>query len=73
MLHHADRGRAPEGYAGPEQFPPLFQFFDQTGSGPPEKVFNEFWKPSRGRLGARRGRKLLDDQKAVDLSLQLGV
>src|SRR5258706_227849 len=21
------------------------------GSGPPEKVFNEFWKPSRGRLG----------------------
>src|SRR5215471_11716604 len=43
------------------------------GSGPPEKVFNELWKPSRGRLGARRGRKLLDDHKAVDLSLQVGV
>jgi hypothetical protein len=42
-------------------------------SGPPEKVFNEFWKPSRGRLGPRRGRKLLDDHKAVDLSLQVGV
>jgi hypothetical protein len=27
-------------------------------SGPPEKVFNEFWKPSRGCLGARRGRKV---------------
>ena len=43
------------------------------GSGPPEKVSNEFRKPSRGRLGARRGRKLLDDHKAVDLSLQVGV
>src|SRR5499433_2314499 len=43
------------------------------GSGPPEKVFNEAWKPSRGRLGARRGRKVLDDHKAVDLSLQVGV
>jgi hypothetical protein len=43
------------------------------GSGPPEKVFNEFWKPSRGRLGPRRGRKLLDDHKAVDLSLQVDV
>jgi hypothetical protein len=32
------------------------------GSGPSEKVFNEFWKPSRGRLGPRRGRKLLDDR-----------
>jgi hypothetical protein len=39
------------------------------GSGSPEKVFNEFWKPSRGRLGARRGRKVLDDHKAVDFSL----
>src|SRR5215472_1072021 len=45
----------------------------RRGSGPPEKVFNELWKPSRGRLGARRGRKLLDDHKAVDLSLQVGV
>ena len=44
----------------------------EGGSGPPEKVFNEFWKPSRGRLGARRGRKLLDDDKAVDFSLQAG-
>ena len=35
--------------------------------------FNEFWKPSRGRLGPRRGRKLLDDHKAVDFSLQVGV
>src|SRR5215831_1998109 len=43
------------------------------GSGPPEKVFNELWKPSRGRLGARRGCKVLDDHKAVDLSLQVGV
>jgi hypothetical protein len=43
------------------------------GSGPPEKVFNEFWKPSRGRLGAWRGRKVLDDHKAVDLSLQVDV
>src|SRR5262252_7260264 len=43
------------------------------GSGPPEKVSNEFRKPSRGRLGARRGRKLLDDYKAVDPSLQVGV
>jgi hypothetical protein len=42
------------------------------GSGPPEKVFNEFWNPSRGRLGARRGRKVLDDHKAVDFSLQVG-
>ena len=42
------------------------------GSGPPEKVFNEFWKPSRGRLGPWRGRKLLDDHKAVDFSLQVG-
>jgi hypothetical protein len=41
------------------------------GSGPPEKVFNEFWKPSRGRLGPRRGRKLLDDHKAVNFSLQV--
>src|SRR5215813_7845841 len=41
------------------------------GSGPPEKVFNELWKPSRGRLGARRGCKVLDDHKAVDLSLQV--
>jgi len=45
----------------------------RQGSGPPEKVFNEFWKPSRGRLGARRGRKVLDDHKAVDFSLQIGV
>ena len=45
----------------------------RRGSGPPEKVFNELWKPSRGRLGARRGRKVLDDHKAVDLSLQVGV
>src|SRR6516165_1600463 len=45
----------------------------RRGSGPPEKVFNELWKPSRGRLGARRGCKLLDDHKAVDLSLQVGV
>ena len=43
------------------------------GSGPPEKVFNELWKPSRGRLGARRDCKVLDDHKAVDLSLQVGV
>ena len=43
------------------------------GSGPPEKVFNEFWKPSRGRLGARRGRKVLDDRQVVDFSLQVGV
>jgi len=42
------------------------------GSGPSEKVFNEFWKPFRGRLGPRRGRKLLDDHKAVDFSLQVG-
>src|SRR4029077_6816491 len=41
------------------------------GSGPSEKVFNEFWKPSRGRLGPRRGRKLLDDHKAVDLLSQI--
>jgi hypothetical protein len=41
------------------------------GSGPLEKVFNEFWKPSRGGLGPRRGRKLLDDHKAVDFSLQV--
>jgi hypothetical protein len=41
----------------------------RRGSGSPEKVFNEFWKPSRGRLGARRGRKVLDDHKAVDFSL----
>ena len=46
--------------------------FAEGGSGPPEKVFNEFWKPSRGRLGPRRGRKLLDDHKAVDFSLQVG-
>ena len=26
----------------------------RRGSGPPEKVFNEFGKPSRGRLGARK-------------------
>ena len=45
----------------------------EEGSGPPEKVFNEFWKPSRGRLGVRRGRKVLDNHKAVDLSLQVGV
>src|SRR5262249_15207213 len=45
----------------------------EGGSGPPEKVFHEFWKPSRGRLGARRGRKLLDDHKAVDFSFQVGV
>jgi hypothetical protein len=43
------------------------------GSGPPEKVFNELWNPSRGRLGARRDCKMLDDHKAVDLSLQVGV
>src|SRR5215467_10830140 len=43
------------------------------GSGPPEKVFNELWNPSRGCLGARRGRKVLDDHKAVDLSPQVGV
>jgi hypothetical protein len=41
----------------------------RRGSGSPEKVFNEFWKPSRGRLGARRDRKVLDDHKAVDFSL----
>src|SRR5262245_40603486 len=45
----------------------------RRGSGPPEKVFNELWKPYRGRLGARRGCKVLDDHKAVDLSLQVGV
>jgi hypothetical protein len=45
----------------------------RRGSGPPEKVFNELWKPSRGRLGARRDCKVLDDHKAVDLSLQVGV
>jgi hypothetical protein len=45
----------------------------RRGSGPPEKVFNELWKPSRGRLGVRRGRKVLDNHKAVDLSLQVGV
>jgi hypothetical protein len=45
----------------------------RKGSGPPEKVFNEFWKPSRGRLGALRGRKVLDHYKAVDFSLQIGV
>src|SRR5262249_46315058 len=45
----------------------------RRGSGPSEKVFNELWKPSRGRLGARRGCKVLDDHKAVDLSLQVGV
>src|SRR6516225_10774613 len=45
----------------------------RRGSGPPEKVFNELWKPSRGRLGARRGCKVLDDHKAVDLSLQVGI
>jgi hypothetical protein len=39
----------------------------------PEKVFNELWNPSRGRLGARRGRKVLDDHNAVDLSPQVGV
>ena len=44
----------------------------EGGSGSPEKVFNEFWKPSRGRLGARRGHKVLDDHKAVDFSLQVG-
>jgi len=43
------------------------------GSGPTEKALNKFWKPSRGRLGAWRGRKLLDDHKAVDFSLQVGV
>ena len=43
------------------------------GSGPPEKVFNELWKPSRGRLGVRRDCKVLDNHKAVDLSLQVGV
>src|SRR5262249_41505994 len=41
-------------------------------SGPPEKVLNEVWKPSRGRLGGRRCRKVLDDHKAVDVSLQVG-
>jgi hypothetical protein len=41
-------------------------------SGPSEKVLNEVWKPSRGRLGGRRGRKLLDDHQAVDVSLQVG-
>src|SRR5262245_36021871 len=45
----------------------------EGGSGSPEKVFNELWKPSRGRLGARRDCKVLDDHKAVDLSLQVGV
>ena len=45
----------------------------RRGSGPPEKVFNELWNPSRGRLGARRDCKVLDDHKAVDLSLQVGV
>jgi hypothetical protein len=50
----------------------LWQTEFLEGSGPPEKVFNEFWKPSRDRLGARRGRKLLDDHKAVDFSLQVG-
>jgi hypothetical protein len=40
------------------------------GSGAPEKVFNELWNPSRGRLGAWRGRKVLDDHNAVDLSPQ---
>src|SRR5215471_887190 len=45
----------------------------RRGSGPPEKVFNELWKPSRGRLGARRGCKVIDDHKAVDLSPQVGV
>ena len=44
----------------------------EEGSGPPEKVFNEFWKLSRGRLGPRRGRKVIDDDKAVDFSLQVG-
>jgi hypothetical protein len=44
----------------------------RRGSGTPEKVFNEFWKPSRTRLGARRGHKVLDDHKAVDFSLQVG-
>ena len=44
----------------------------EEGSGPPEKVFNEFWKLSRGRLGPRRGRKVIDDHKAVDFSLQVG-
>jgi hypothetical protein len=41
--------------------------------GPPEKVFNELWNPSRSRFGARRGRKVLDDHKAVDLSLEVGI
>jgi hypothetical protein len=45
----------------------------RRGSGAPEKVFNELWKPSRGRLGARRDCKMHDDHKAVDLSLQVGV
>src|SRR5262245_2314270 len=45
----------------------------EGGSGPPETLFNEFWKPSRGRLWARRCRKVLDDHKAFDLSLQVGV
>src|SRR5262249_30141763 len=45
----------------------------RRGSGPPEKVFNELWKPSRGRLGARRDCKVPDDHKAVHLSLQVGV
>ena len=29
-------------------------------SGPPEKVFEEFWKPLRGRFGVRRRGKVLD-------------
>jgi hypothetical protein len=43
------------------------------GSESPEKVFNEFWKPFRGRLGPRRGRKVLDNHKAVDFSLPRAV
>jgi hypothetical protein len=38
-------------------------------SGSPEKVFEEFWKPPRGRFGVRRGGEVLDDHKSVDFSL----
>src|SRR5260370_34863184 len=49
-----------------------FDDAELKGSGPPEKVFNEFWKPSRGRLWARRGCKVPDDHKAIECPLHVG-
>jgi hypothetical protein len=44
-------------------------------SGPPEpeKIFDRLWNPSRGCLGVRDGRKMLDDNKAIDFAPQEGV